>query len=132
MLINCGEGIRNNVLFISLISEGSIEAPAAKIYTMEDHIISCVITDITAKQSDIVWSPIPAGSVADAYTQDLGSYDSSGNTQTAFLKIKSSELALLKSFQARYLFTCTVTVGDSVSKSTQDLLLFTPSNPTNI
>ena len=96
-------------------------------YVTEQHVISCVLSDILQKMTGVTWSP--ATETANEYNLADGSFSS--NSQTSTLTISPSKLLTLDGESSGiHTFTCSFTVGtqSTAVTATQTITIFNPSN----
>ena len=96
-------------------------------YVTEQHVISCVLSDILQKMTGVTWSP--ATETANEYNLADGSFSS--NSQTSTLTITASKLLTLDGESSGiHTFTCSFTVGtqSTAVTATQTITIFNPSN----
>ena len=91
------------------------------IYTVEDHKITCVLSDISSQYDHVIWTP-----VHEVYIKEDGTI--SGNTQRSELTIPAAELLSLKSSSTKHTFTCKITLGTSNTdvSATQTIRIYNP------
>ena len=94
-------------------------------FAVDDHEISCVLSDIPSQITGVLWTP--ATTTLNEYTLEDGTIN--GNTQTSKLTISAAKLVSLKSASATQTFTCKITVGTSNTEvtATQTITIFNPS-----
>ena len=94
------------------------------IYTVGDHVISCLLENLPEKQVGVQWTP--ATQQADKY--DLNDGNLVGNTQESTLTISNSQLKTLVSSSKSHTFTCAVMFGSSASPftATQTITIYDP------
>jgi hypothetical protein len=102
-------------------------APAKEdVYAMEEHVISCTISDIPSLISGVLWTD---ANNDDGYKPDDGRYNSNSKSQISSLKLSVNDLANLKGSAASHIFTCKISVGSSNTEviATQTITIFSPS-----
>lgn len=77
----------------------AVEAVSKEVLINTETVITCKISEIT-EQMSVTWSGFTTGDVN--YIQEQGGYDSSSNTQTSTLTVKSPAVV------ADNTYTCTV------------------------
>ena len=94
------------------------------IYTVGDHVISCLLENLPEKQVGVQWTP--ETQQADKY--DLNDGNLVGNTQESTLTISNSQLKTLVSSSKSHTFTCAVMFGSSASPftATQTVTIYDP------
>ena len=105
----------------------TISSATATVYSMDNHIINCVLSDIPSQITGVKWNP--ATSIANSYTLADGIHGSLSQTST--LTISSHQLGILslKNSGQTHTFTCEITVGTSKTpiRATQTIAVYTPS-----
>ena len=106
-------------------SGAAITPSTENVYAVENHEISCVLTDIPSQISGVLWAP--ATDITNEYTLEDGTI--SGTSQTSKLTISAAKLVSLKSTSATQTFTCKITVGTSNTEvtATQTISIYNPS-----
>ena len=115
------------IVNLKLISAASITQTTANVFVTEQHVISCVLSDIPGKMTGVTWSP--ATETANEYNLADGSFSS--NSQTSTLTITASKLLTLDGESSGiHTFTCSFTVGtqSTAVTATQTITIFNPSN----
>ena len=104
-----------------------ITPSSPNVYTVEDHEISCLLNDIPAPESNVLWTH--AAVVADEWDIDNGDHSFSGFTQTSTVTISSDELEVMKVEKAEHSFTCSIVVGTKKTelKTSQKFTIYSPS-----
>ena len=101
------------------------------VIALEEHVISCVISDIPVQIVGVTWAP--ATDVEGEYSLDDGLMES--NSQTSTLTITKDELVYLDGQSSgTHTFVCRFTIGTTnvpVSAS-QTITIFQPSNIFNL
>ena len=106
-------------------SGAAITPSTENVYAVENHEISCVLTDIPSQYTGVLWTP--AVTTTDEYTLEDGTI--SGTSQTSKLTISAAKLVSLKSNSATQTFTCKITVGTNNTPvtATQTITIYNPS-----
>ena len=97
-------------------------------YTVDEHEISCVITDTIAQINDVVWE------TTTSYTFTLdkkAGVRTDKGTQTSTLKLTAANLEELKKSggsDPSHTFTCKTTLEGKVFSATQTISIHTPGN----
>ena len=97
------------------------------VFTVDDHVITCVLDDIPGQITGVLWTP--AVEAEDEYFLNDGTYSAGGNKQESTLTITAAKLASLHLSSATQTFTCKITVGESgtVIQATKTITIFNPS-----
>ena len=110
-----------------LLLGATISSPTATVYSMDEHVINCVLKDIPNQITGVKWNP--ATQISNSYTLEDGTHG--GSTQTSTLTISSYQLGILslKNSGSTHTFTCEITVGtsDTPVRATQTIAVYTPS-----
>ena len=115
------------IVNLKLISAASITQTTANVFVTEQHVISCVLSDIPQKMTGVTWSP----ATATPSEYDLADGSFSSNSQTSTLTITASKLLVLhRQSSGIHTFTCSFTVGtqSTAVTATQTITIFNPSN----
>ena len=97
------------------------------VIALEDHVISCVISDVPVQITGVTWAP--ATEIEGEYRLTDGSMKS--NSQTSTLTITESKLvALDEQSSGIHTFICSFTIGttDVPVWASQTITIFQPSN----
>ncbi|KAL5271415.1 hypothetical protein ACHWQZ_G001903 [Mnemiopsis leidyi] len=108
------------------IGAATITPATANVFVTEQHVISCVLSDIPGKMTGVTWSP--ATETANEYNLADGSFSS--NSQTSTLTISPSKLLTLDGESSGiHTFTCSFTVGtqSTAVTATQIITIFNPT-----
>ena len=94
---------------------------------MEDHAISCNISNILSQRIGVIWTPAKTGT--DGYILKDGVYDKKTMSQVSTLTISAVKLAELREVAESLTFTCKTTVGPTnwTVESIQTFNIFNPS-----
>ena len=97
---------------------------------MRDHVIRCILSDIPAQISGVVWAPITE--TTDGYILNDGIFDDGTNSQVSTLTISAENLVKLKSSAAFRTFTCNITVGSNAAEisAVKNITIINPSKIT--
>ena len=97
---------------------------------MRDHVIRCILSDIPAQISGVVWTPITG--TTDGYILNDGIFDDETNSQVSTLTISAENLVKLKSTVASRTFTCNITVGSNGAgiSAVKNITIINPSKIT--
>ena len=86
------------------ISAAKITSDTSHAYIMEDLVIKCELSNIFSQVSGVLWRP--AVQTPNEFILTDGALDSETYSQQSTLTITATKLALLKSDQAMWRFTC--------------------------
>ena len=100
------------------------------VYAVEQHVISCVLSDIDKQMSGVKWDPATTGTFG--YTLEDGTYVGGSKSQTSKLTISAAKLKTLGATKDSETFTCKITVGTTNQDvtATQVVTIFNPSKIT--
>ena len=100
------------------------------VYTVEDHIVTCKLTDVPAQIYGVSWTS--EARKTNGYAVEDGTFDPDTKSQVSTLSISSDKLVELRRSGATHSFTCKITVGDSNTevKDIQTITIFNPSKET--
>ena len=100
--------------------------PAANVYVSEDHVISCILSDIPAQIIGVIWTSTPVKS--DGYTLMDGTFNEHTKSQVSTLTISPDKLIELRESEASHTFTCKITVGsrNTIVADIQTVTIFNP------
>ena len=114
---------------ITLHLAATISPASTNVYTVDDHVISCLLSDIPKQIQDVLWTP--AAATANSYYLEDGNHIETALSQTSTLKISSSQLKTLQKGTKTATFTCKIYVGKSKTlvSDTQTIAIYTPGIP---
>ena len=116
-----------NRYLIEKFSGAIIEPATTNVYTVEDHIITCKLTDVPAQIYGVTWTTEARES--NGYVVTDGTFNPDTKSQVSTLSISSVKLVELRRSGVAHSFTCKITVGDSNTevKDIQTITIFNPS-----
>ena len=96
-------------------------------FSFDDHVISCVLSDIPSQVAGVTWSPAVA--TTDMYTLRDGYFSAVSLSQTSSLEISSAQLTTLGAAGKEHTFTCGIKVGKRLTPvtATHRITVYTPS-----
>ena len=113
------------IMIIFILSVAKITPATKVIYTVDTHIVNCVLTDLI-KQVTVTWS----------YDKTVASFGSmyvkqgtfKDHAQTSTWTLTSEQVKKMKAVDGTHLFTCKITVGDTPTdyKAIQTAKIYTP------
>ena len=101
-------------------------------YEVEDHVISCKLSDIPSQFTGVLWTSPTADTGGYNFTKEDGIFDSETKSQISNLTILAAKIVELRSIAKSHTFTCKIIVGyiNKTVADNQNITIFNPGKVT--